>query len=183
MAQDELGNGTTLNSLSVLRQLQADGELCRNAAAQLQNCAAELSASLGRAVDDLTARLGSDPSAWTYGKLHHVASNHRAFGNVGALAWLFNHDAPTGGGTNTVNVARPEQGTFNQTHGPSYRQIIDLSDLNNSVFIGSLGQGGNPLGNHVSDQQSLWTGGEYLPMSTDAADWGKVKTLTLTPDK
>ncbi len=183
MAQDELGNGTTLNSLSVLRQLQEDGELCRNAAAQIQNCAAELSASLRRAVDDLRVRVGSDPSAWTYGKLHHVASNHRAFGNVGALAWLFNHGAPTGGGTNTVNVARPEQGTFNQTHGPSYRQIIDLSDLNNSVFIGSLGQGGNPLGNHVSDQQPMWISGEYLPMSTDAADWGKVRTLTLTPGK
>ncbi|QLG11219.1 penicillin acylase family protein [Deinococcus sp. D7000] len=183
MAQDELGNGTTLNSLSVLKQLQADGELCRDEAAKIQNCAATLTASLKTAVDDLSARLGTDPSAWTYGKLHHVASNHRAFGNVKALAWLFNHSAPTNGGTNTVNVARPEGGTFNQTHGPSYRQIIDLSDPNKSVYIGSLGQGGNPLGAHVSDQQPLWIAGEYLPMSTDEKDWGAAKTLTLTPGK
>ncbi|CAM3855988.1 penicillin acylase family protein [Deinococcus frigens] len=181
MAQDELGNSTTLNSLSVLKQLQTDGELCRDEAAKLQNCAAQLSASLKRAVEDLSARLGADPSGWTYGKLHHVASNHRAFGNVSALAWLFNHGAPTGGGTNTVNVARPEQGTFRQTHGASYRQIVDLSDLNKSVFVGSLGQGGNPLGGHVSDQQPLWIAGEYLPMSTDEKDWGKVQKLTLTP--
>ncbi|MDV6375156.1 penicillin acylase family protein [Deinococcus arenicola] len=183
MARDELGNGTTLNSLSVLKQLQADGELCRDEAAGIQNCAAQLSASLKAAVDDLSARLGGNPTGWTYGKLHHVASNHRAFGNVKALAWLFNHGAPTSGGTNTVNVARPEQDTFNQTHGPSYRQIVDLSDPNKSVYIGSLGQGGNPLGNHVSDQQPMWIAGEYLPMSTNAADWGKVKTLTLTPQK
>ncbi|CAM4434866.1 penicillin acylase family protein [Deinococcus marmoris] len=183
MAQDELGNSATLNSLSVLKQLQAGGELCRDEAARIQNCAAELSASLKGAVDDLSARLGTDPSGWTYGKLHHVASNHRAFGNVQALSWLFNHSAPTNGGTNTVNVARPEQGTFRQTHGASYRQIVDLSDLNNSVFIGSLGQGGNPLGENVSDQQPMWIAGEYLPMSTDAADWDEVDTLTLTPGK
>ncbi|WP_188969746.1 penicillin acylase family protein [Deinococcus aerolatus] len=181
MAQDELGNAATLNSLSVLKQLQSDGELCRNVAAQIQNCAAELRASLGRAADDLSARLGADPADWTYGRLHQVASNHRAFGDVTALAWLFNHSAPTSGGTNTVNVARPEQGTFRQTHGASYRQIIDLSDMNSSVFIGSLGQGGNPLGDHVSDQQPMWIEGQYLPMSTDAADWGRVRTLTLTP--
>ncbi|GGM20377.1 penicillin acylase family protein [Deinococcus aerophilus] len=181
MARDELGDDTTLNSLSALRQLQTNGELCRDEARKLQNCAAFLSASLKTAVDDLSARLGSDPQRWTYGRLHQVASNHRAFGNVEALAWLFNHRAPTHGGTNTVNVARPEAGTFRQTHGPSYRQIVDLGNLNRSIFIGSLGQDGNPLGAHVSDQQKKWVAGEYLPMSTDPADWGQTRRLTLTP--
>lgn len=37
-------------------------------------------------------------TGWTYGKLHQVASTHRAFGKVGALAWLFNHHAPTPAG-------------------------------------------------------------------------------------
>lgn len=132
---------------------------------------------------DLSARLGPDMGGWTYGRLHTVASDHRAFGGVKVLAWLFNHSTPTSGGTNTVNVARPDPGTMRQTHGPSYRQIIDLSDMNRSVYVGSLGQGGNPLGNHVSDQQALWASGAYLPMSTDERDWGRTRTLTLRPGR
>ncbi|THF86029.1 penicillin acylase family protein [Deinococcus sp. KSM4-11] len=181
MAQDELGDATTMNSLSVLNQLKADGELCRNEAGNVPDCATELRTTLSAAVTDLTARLGSDPAKWTYGRLHTVASNHRAFGEVPALAWLFNHAAPTPGGTNTVDVARPEAGTFRQTHGPSYRQIIDLANPDASVYVGSLGQGGNPLGDHVADQQGKWIAGEYLPMSTRPADWGRVQTLTLQP--
>ncbi|GHF35292.1 penicillin amidase [Deinococcus metalli] len=181
MAQDELADSTVMNSLSVLNQLRSDGELCRDEAAGVADCAGELRVTLKAAVADITARLGSDPAKWTYGRLHAVASTHRAFGGVPALAWLFNHSAPTPGGTNTVNVARPEAGTFRQTHGPSYRQIIDLANPDASVYTGSLGQSGNPLGNHVSDQQPRWIAGQYLPMSTRPADWGRTATLTLQP--
>jgi len=181
MAQDELGDGTRLNSLAVANQLRGDGELCRDEAARLQNCADTLRASLKAAVDTLAARLGPDPARWTYGRVHTVASNHSAFGKVSALAWLFNHSTPTPGGTNTVNVARPNPDTLRQTHGPSYRQIIDLADMNRSVYVGSLGQSGSPFGNHVSDQQEKWAAGEYLPMSTDEADWGRTRTLRLEP--
>lgn len=183
MAQDELGDSTRLNSLAVRTQLRADGELCRDEADGQQDCAGELRSGLGRAVEKLAARLGPDPAGWTYGKVHTVASNHRAFGGVKALAWLFNHSTPTNGGTNTVNVARPDPDTMQQTHGPSYRQIVDLADMNRSVYVGSLGQGGNPLGDHVTDQQTLWAAGKYLPMSTDEGDWGKTRTLTLKPGR
>ncbi|GGR70413.1 penicillin amidase [Deinococcus seoulensis] len=179
MARDELGTDTVMNSLSVLNQLRGNGELC--AVNGNGDCQALLTRTLDAALNDLEGRLGTDMSTWTYGRLHTVASNHRAFGNVQALAWLFNHSAPTPGGTNTVNVARPEHGTFRQTHGPSYRQVVDLANPNDSVFIGSLGQDGNPLGAHAADQQPRWIAGEYLPMSTDPADWGRVSTLTLKP--
>ncbi|MBB5235628.1 penicillin acylase family protein [Deinococcus budaensis] len=181
VAQDELGDETRLTSLAVRQQLREDGALCRDETARLGSCADALRASLNRAVDTLAARLGPDPDEWTYGRVHTVASNHSAFGKVGALAWLFNHSAPTPGGTNTVNVARPHPETLRQTHGPSYRHIIDLADMNRSVYVGSLGQSGSPFGNHVSDQQAKWASGEYLPMSTDEADWGRTRTLTLTP--
>ncbi|MDL2345291.1 penicillin acylase family protein [Deinococcus sp. MIMF12] len=180
MAGDELGDDTRLNSLAVREQLREDGDLCRSRAARVQNCADLLRVSLKRAVDGLAARLGDDLGGWTYGRVHTVASDH-VMGEDARVAWLFNHSAPTPGGTNTVNVARPDPETLRQTHGPSYRHIVDLADMNRSLYIGSLGQGGNPLGEHVSDQQGRWASGEYLPMSTDEGDWGRTTTLTLQP--
>ena len=179
LAQDELGNEHAVNSLAVLNALDGGSRLCQDAARQIRDCPQLLTATLRQAVTDLQARLGDDPAGWTYGKLHRVASDHRAFGKVKYLRDVFNHSAPTPGGTNTVNVARPEAGTFRQTHGPSYRQIVDLSDPNRSLYIGSLGQGGSPIGPHASDQQTLWARGEYLPMSTDPKDWGPTRVMTL----
>ena len=80
-----------------------------------------------------------------------------------------------------MNVARPEHGTFRQTHGPSYRQIVDLSDPDRSLYIGSLGQAGSPLAPHADDQMKRWIAGEYLPMSPRPQDWGQTRTLTLRP--
>jgi penicillin G amidase len=181
MSLDELGGGTTLNSLAVLNQLKQGGPLCRNTALKLGSCGELLSDTLTRATGDLSARLGSDPARWTWGELHHSLSPHGAFGGVPAISWIWNRGLPTPGGTNTVNVARPEAGTFNQTHAASYRQIIDLSNLDNSRYIGTLGQGGNPTGSHYADLQPLWQAGKYLPMSSRPADWGRTETLQLTP--
>jgi penicillin amidase len=177
MAQDELGNTVTLNSLAVLNQLKTDGPLCQGPGAA--TCAELLSVTLTRATDTLSARLGSDPQRWVWGELHHSFSKHGAFGGVGAISWIWNRGISTPGGTNTVDVARPDAGTFNQTHAPSYRQVIDLSDMNRSVFIGTLGQGGNPIGSHYADMQPMWRDGHSIPMSTAAADWGRTQTLEL----
>lgn len=185
MAQDELGgveqgSGVTLNSLAVLNALKGEGALCRNPVLKIGSCSELLSDTLTRATGDLSARLGSDPQRWVWGELHHSLSKHGAFGGVGAISWIWNRGISTPGGTNTVNVARPEAGTFNQTHAPSYRQVIDLSDMNSSRFIGTLGQGGNPIGSHYADMQPMWQRGESIPMSSRPQDWGRTQTLELT---
>jgi len=100
---------------------------------------------------------------------------------VSAIGWIWNRGLPTPGGTDTVDVARPEPGTFRQTHAPSYRQVIDLSNPNASRYIGTLGQGGNPIGSHYADLQRLWRDGQTIPMSSDPADWGRSETLNLRP--
>ena len=179
LAQDELKNTGHVNSLAVLNALKSQSQLC--AVSGQGDCAAWLTRSLKAAVTDLSARLGADPAQWVYGKLHQVASDHQAFGGVKAIGWLFNRHAPTSGGTDTVDVARPDPGSYLQTHAPSYRQIIDFSDLNKSLFVGTLGQGGNPIGPHYADQMRMWISGDYIPMSSDPADWGRTRVLELTP--
>ncbi|WP_339097572.1 penicillin acylase family protein [Deinococcus sp. VB343] len=175
LGQDDYGDTFTLNSLAVRNQLATQGAFCGSDG----TCADDLARTLDAAVGHLTERLGPDPSGWQYGKLHRVASDHQVFGKISPLDRVFNHSAPTPGGTDTVNVARPDPLTFRQTHGASYRQIVDLSDPNRSLYVGSLGQSGNPLLPHAADQQNLWVQGGYLPMSTDPADWGRTQTMTL----
>lgn len=178
LSQDELGNTVAVNSLALLNALKTKSKLC--AVNGQGDCDAWLTSTLKAAVTDLSARLGSNPDGWVYGKLHQMTNNHQAFGGVKAIGWLFNRAAPSSGGTNTVDVGRPNPGTYQQTHAPSYRQIIDLSDLNKSVFVGTLGQGGNPIGPHYADQLRLWQRGEYIPMSGDPADWGRTRVLKLS---
>jgi penicillin amidase len=49
-----------------------------------------------------------------------------------------------GGDSNTVNVGGFDDKSFVQGHGPSYREIIDWSDVDkNSLFLNPLGQSGN----------------------------------------
>ena len=145
------------------------------------SCDELLAGTLTKATEALSARLGTDPGRWVWEDLHHSLSKHGAFGGAGAIGWIWNRGISTPGGTNTVDVARPDPGTFNQTHAPSYRQIIDLSNLDASRFIGTLGQGGNPIGSHYADMQPLWQRGGYLPMSSQPADWGRTQMLDLNP--
>ena len=47
------------------------------------------------------------------------------------------------------------------------------------VIIGTLGQGGNPIGSHYADMQPMWQRGESIPMSSRPEDWGRTQTLEL----
>jgi penicillin amidase len=47
---------------------------------------------------------------------------------------------------------------------PSYRQIVDLGNLSNSVSAHTTGQSGQPGSRHFADMIPLWRRVEYHPM-------------------
>jgi penicillin amidase len=47
---------------------------------------------------------------------------------------------------------------------PSYRQIVDLSNLANSVSMHTTGQSGQPGSRHYADMIGPWRRVEYHPM-------------------
>lgn len=130
-----------------------------------ESCADTLQIALDRALDDLGARLGNDMSQWQWEKVHITQYPHRPFSDVPVLKWFFHRSIANGGNRYTVNVA-PIRLTdaYNQFHVPSYRQIVDMSDLNNSRFILTTGQSGNPLSPHYSDFVERHRDVRYLPM-------------------
>jgi penicillin amidase len=134
------------------------------------------------------ARLGPNPAAWQWGSLHTLTfrhslgrSQHWAFR---ALVWLLQLDrgpyARPGDGM-TVNLgAFPLTQPFGVVVGPSYRQIVDLGDPQNSCWIVAGGTSGDPRSPHYADQIEPWLRGEYRPMrlrSRGEADGGSVLRL------
>ncbi len=67
--------------------------------------------------------------------------------------------------------------------GASFREIIDLSDWDNSVGTNVPGQSGQPGSPHYDDLVSLWANGEYFPLlfSREAIVENTAKLLTLRP--
>jgi penicillin amidase len=115
-------------------------------------------------VNDLKARFGNVP---TWGELIHWSNfNHPIFGQVAALQCVSCRRVFTKGGTQTLNVAPPTLGMdrFASNFGPTYRQLIDLKNPEQSKFIGVMGQSGNMLSQFYDNYLTLWKRGEYIPM-------------------
>jgi penicillin amidase len=128
--------------------------------------------SLTEAIAELRRELGDDMSGWTWGRIHYVPFEH-PIGRVRALRPVFNRPpAPVGGDMNTVAQAcylgaRPWAA---YSYIASYRQIIDLSDFNNSLAIMPGGQSGHPASRHYADMLGPWARGEYHPLPFDRAE-------------
>ncbi|GGJ52725.1 penicillin acylase family protein [Deinococcus roseus] len=174
MVQDELPFLKEKRSPEfVVGQLRNEGLYCKSPT--LKNCRELLQQGLTLAVKDLSGRLGNNMQNWQWGKLHQVFNKH-VFDASDQVRWLFNRSAASPGGLSTVNVGHYLSATYQQVFGPSYRQIVDLSQPEQSLFITTLGQNGNVLSSHYSNFMPLWQRGEYITLSR-----GQGTGLTLQP--
>jgi penicillin amidase len=163
--------------LFIKHQLETNGPYCRSA--KITSCQQFLSESLSTAVKKLSDDQGTRHSHWGWGKVHRMTFNELALGQVEWIGWIWNRSIPTPGDDYTVNVGSYELSNLQQHEGPSYRQIIDLADFNKSLFIQTLGQSDNPFDKHHGDLMQRWRDGQYLPMSSDPKDWGKIQKMVL----
>lgn len=148
-----------------------------------QGCGAASTAALGRALDHLSQMQGSDVAAWRWGSVHQAYSVHKPFGNVAALARVFDVRRPTGGDPFTINVGQyhldKTDAPYANRHAASLRAIYDLADLENSRFIYQTGQSGNVFSGRYRDMADEWTAVQYRPLQLDPKTW--VGRLTLRP--
>ncbi|MBL4585694.1 MAG: penicillin acylase family protein [Flavobacteriales bacterium] len=86
---------------------------------------------------------------------------------------------PIGGDTDTVHQTAffRERGYDGQLVCPSYRQLIDMSNLSNSLNMMAPGNSGQVSSPHYNDLTEKWMKGEFKKMG-----WGEIKGegLTLT---
>ncbi len=145
-----------------------------------------LSEALDAALDELTERLGEDMGSWSWGGIHRIRFVGRLATAIPDLAELFTGgEAPWGGDEMTVNQGTfdPGPGTYDTAVVASWRQIIDLSDLDRSIGTHTVGQSGNPASPHYDDLFPLWSTGRHhpLPFTRPAVEAATESRLDLLP--
>ena len=117
--------------------------------------------TLKSAVADTKQRLGDDPSKWQWGTVHQAPFKHPLSGDSKVAAEFDLESVARGGDGNTVNATSGAR--MLQTHGASFREILDLSDWDKSVAVNVPGQSGQPGSPHYGDLLPLWANGKYFP--------------------
>ena len=145
---------------------------------RLETCADFKSTTLRDAVAFLRFTFGPDVSTWRWQRLHHARLPHAVFGRVRLLRRLFDLEVGQGGDSSTINVGGFSQdGAFDMTDGPSYRQVVDLSNPSGTRYIHTTGQSGNVFERGYRDLLPLWRAGETLEIEREKP----VRTLVLEP--
>ncbi len=136
---------------------------------------------------EMTAELGKDIDTWSWGRLHRLMLNNQTLGTEGPgpVQWLLNRGPyDLSGGTDAVDASGwNAAGGYEITWVPSMRMIVNLDDLDDSLWINLSGASGHAYHPNYVDQTSMWAAGEYLPWvhNKDAVDATAENTLTLTP--
>ncbi|OKH23306.1 hypothetical protein NIES593_10420 [Hydrococcus rivularis NIES-593] len=127
-----------------------------------------------RALEDAIERLGEPIRAW--GDIHRAS-----FVPSNPAQTSPNLQVSYGGDRYTVNIGPYNASDFSMEAGPSYRQIVDLSNPENSLYVNPPGQSSNPDSENFDDQLPLWQRGDYLPMTTE--DYPLVELAVLLPEQ
>ncbi|MDB5076189.1 MAG: penicillin acylase family protein [Chloroflexi bacterium] len=131
-----------------------------------------LRTALSNTIVFLSERLDRDVSNWRWGRLNRLGFNH-VLGIRPPLDRLFNRGpVEMGGDDNTIAAAfLPLYSPFDKNGWTaSYRQIVDLGKLENSLSMHTTGQSGHVGSVHYDDMIPAWREGRYHPMSLQVGD-------------
>jgi len=138
---------------------------------------------LAESVVELRGLLGDNPDKWTWGRLHQIQFDHAfsarpPFGQIFSLGPF-----SIGGDADTIAQASLVGDDPGDNIAPSYRQIIDLGDLDQAMAIHAPGQSGQIGSSFYSDLIGSWFTGDYYTMTLDVDSVKKVteESLELFP--
>lgn len=134
------------------------------------------------ATKNLTEKLGSDSTKWTYGGINKFSFNH-PLAKISVLKTIFNSsDVIVGGSAHTINC---NDTNADRIWGPSMRMVISLDDWDLTTLAvtpGASGQLGSP---HYLDQIDDWASLQPhgFPFSEKNVEKFSVAKLTLVAQK
>lgn len=120
-----------------------------------------------RTIEDLQARFGPDPSAWSWGRVHTIALRHVLSGR-GELGQLLDRGGypVRGSGVTVCNTGYDPN--YMAVIGANYRLIVDLASTPPSLrAVDAAGASGDPGSPHYCDQLPEWLVGRYHEIVLD----------------
>lgn len=144
--------------------------------------AALVLSSLESAVADLKVRLGEDPGAWSWGRLHRAEPKHPLHDLLPGTEWTRVGPLPRGGSGDTVGSA-PFTSDFTQSAGATFRIVVDVGDWDESVAMNSPGQSGVPHSQHYADLFEPWANDRWFPLlySRESVERAGLSRIVLRP--
>jgi penicillin amidase len=141
-----------------------------------------LLSTLHTAVDKLSALEGPDPAQWSWGKIHVVHFRHPLDRFPGAGFMDLGPTARPGDGA-TVCATAYAGNNYEQTHGASFREVLDVGKWDDSKGINVPGESAQPGSPHYGDLLPIWTEGNYFPLlySHAAVEKAAMDRLLLEP--
>jgi len=138
------------------------------------DCTQMLRDALAETVTEMTARFGADPTAWRWGIAHPAVFAHPLLRTIPMIGGLATSSIASPGDDTTVNRAGLDA-QFHSVHGPGFRGVYDLADLERSLFVVTPGQSGNLLSRHARDFLTRWRDGATITL---AAKPDSVRSIT-----
>ena len=131
-----------------------------------EDCAGQAAQALEDGLDLLETRFGEPLDRLRWGAAHIARFRHPILSRVPYFDSLFGYEVETDGGNYTLNKAGarasgPLETLFEDFHGPGYRAVYDLADLDRSRLMIATGQSGNPFSPHYGNLATRWRDGIY----------------------
>jgi penicillin amidase len=104
-----------------------------------------------------------------WGDAHQAEFQHPILGRLPLIGPLFTWRIEQPGDDTTVYRGTPGAPGFTSVHGPAYRGVYDLADLDRSVFALAPGQSGHPLRRQAGSLLPSWRSGTTLKLGPEAA--------------
>ncbi|HET9895272.1 MAG TPA: penicillin acylase family protein [Streptosporangiaceae bacterium] len=140
-----------------------------------RNATAAMRTAFAEAVRSLSAKLGADPAAWYWGRLHS-----RAIPSITGYAALGYGPYESGGDPWTIDAA---DGGLTSSFGPSWRMIADWTGPGTARTASAYpgGQSDNPASPWYENLLSLWLARRYLPLPGNRGGHAGQVSWTLLP--
>jgi len=118
-------------------------------------------ATFRTAVSNLKKRLGKNITKWQWGRVHTITFAHPL--GIWPLDRYLNYGPlPHQGGVGTVRNAWHRPTDFPTLGGPCLRHVIDMADVDGSLWVIDGGESGQWRNPHYKDGAEMWYRGEYF---------------------